>query len=94
MIAILTIHLHLPACSLAQSLKEKRKQDQCLCCIINSLENEGDKIYRKALGQLFESRIEPIELIREKEILDAMEETIDACEDVMDLIRSVVTKNG
>ena len=38
--------------------------------------------------------IDPIELIREKEVLDALEETIDACEDVMDLIRSVVVKNG
>jgi uncharacterized protein Yka (UPF0111/DUF47 family) len=61
---------------------------------VNSLENEGDKVYRRALGQLFESKIDAIELFREKEILDAMEETIDACEDVMDLIRSVVAKNG
>ena len=61
---------------------------------VNSLENEGDKVYRKALEQLFDITIDPIELFREKEILDRMEETIDACEDVMDLIRSVVVKNG
>jgi predicted phosphate transport protein (TIGR00153 family) len=61
---------------------------------VNSLENEGDKIYRKALESLFEDAIDPIELLRQKEILDMLEDTIDACEDVMDLIRSVVVKNG
>jgi predicted phosphate transport protein (TIGR00153 family) len=61
---------------------------------VNSLENEGDKVYRKALEHLFEITIDPTELFREKEILDALEETIDACEDVMDLVRSVVVKNG
>ena len=61
---------------------------------VNSLENEGDKIYRKALEHLFDVTVDPIQLLREKEILSAMEDSIDACEDVMDLIRSVVVKNG
>jgi predicted phosphate transport protein (TIGR00153 family) len=61
---------------------------------VNSLENEGDKVYRKALEALFADVKDPIELIREKEILDGLENTIDACEDVMDLVRSVVVKNG
>ena len=61
---------------------------------VNSLENEGDKIYRKALEHLFDTTIDPIELIREKMILDSIESSIDATEDVMDLIRSVVVKNG
>ncbi len=61
---------------------------------VNALENEGDKIYRNALEKLFAEQKDPIELIREKEVLDALEESIDACEDVMDLVRSVVVKNG
>lgn len=61
---------------------------------VNSLENEGDKIYRKELERIFTEVKDPIELIREKEILEALEEAIDACEDVMDLVRSVVVKNG
>lgn len=61
---------------------------------VNALENEGDKIYRKALEKLFAEQKDPIQLIREKEILDGLEESIDACEDVMDLVRSVVVKNG
>ena len=61
---------------------------------VNSLENEGDIVYRKELGYLFAEVKDPIELIRQKEILDALERSIDACEDVVDLIRSVVVKNG
>lgn len=61
---------------------------------VNSLENEGDRVYRRAMAELFDSDIDPIELVREKEILDSMEACIDACEDVMDIIRSVVVKNG
>jgi len=61
---------------------------------VNALENEGDKCYRKAIGALFANHHDPIELIREKDILDMLENSIDACEDVMDLIRSIVVKNG
>jgi predicted phosphate transport protein (TIGR00153 family) len=61
---------------------------------VNSLENEGDRVYRRAMAALFENGIDPIELVREKEILDSLERCIDACEDVMDIIRSVVVKNG
>jgi predicted phosphate transport protein (TIGR00153 family) len=61
---------------------------------VNTLENEGDKIYRKALEDLFLTVKDPIELIREKEVLQRLENSIDACEDVMDLVRSVVVKNG
>ncbi|HYG75025.1 MAG TPA: DUF47 family protein [Planctomycetota bacterium] len=61
---------------------------------VNSLENEGDKIYRAALERLFAVTIDPIEVLRQKDILDGLEDAIDASEDVMDLVRSVVVKNG
>lgn len=61
---------------------------------VHALENEGDAAYRNAVGLLFQNPPDPIDLIREKEILDALEKTIDACDDVCDLIRSVVVKHG
>lgn len=61
---------------------------------VNSLENEGDRIYRAELTRIFREVKDPIELIREKEVLNQLERAIDRCEDVMDLIRSVVVKNG
>ena len=62
---------------------------------VNTLENEGDKVYRAELARLFaDPPKDPVDFIRQKEILDALERAIDACEDVMDLMRSVVVKNG
>lgn len=77
-------------------LRDLTKADEIQVHVVhvNTLENEGDKIYRKALQVLFATVKDPIQLIREREILDALERSIDACEDVMDLVRSVVVKNG
>jgi len=77
-------------------LQDLRQVDEIRVHIIhvNSLENEGDKLYRKSLEALFDNMIDPIELIRQKEILDALEDAIDSCENVVNVIRSVVVKNG
>ncbi|MBI3725870.1 DUF47 family protein, partial [bacterium] len=62
---------------------------------VNTLENEADKVYRMEMKRLFaDPPKDPIELIRQKEILDAMERAVDATEDVMDLVRSICVKNG
>ena len=61
------------------------------CIEINRLENAGDKIYREALGNLFRSG-DLIELIRWKEVYEEIEQAIDECEDLADVIESVVVK--
>jgi predicted phosphate transport protein (TIGR00153 family) len=61
---------------------------------IHALENEADGVYRKALAALFEHGISPIELVRQKDMLSSLEDGVDQCEDAMDVIRSVVVKNG
>jgi uncharacterized protein Yka (UPF0111/DUF47 family) len=61
---------------------------------VNSLENEADRAYRGAISHLFSGTPDPIELIREKEVLDGLEDLIDACEEVMNVVRSVLVKNG
>jgi uncharacterized protein len=77
-------------------LKDLSKLDeiQVLIVRVNSLENEGDRIYRAEMARIFREVKDPIELIREKEVMNQLERAIDRCEDVMDLIRSVVVKNG
>jgi uncharacterized protein len=79
---------------LLQHLGTRADEIQVVIIRVNSLENEADKIYRQALEKLFDTMVDPIELFRQKEILDATEEAINCCEDVTDLIRSVVVKNG
>src|SRR6185312_1147407 len=61
---------------------------------VHLLENEADAVYRKATADLFSNGIEAIELVRQKDMLFSLEEGVDQCEDAMDVIRSVMVKNG
>jgi predicted phosphate transport protein (TIGR00153 family) len=61
---------------------------------VHTLENEADAIYRAAIAALFAGNVEPRELIRQKDMLFTLEDGVDQCEDAMDVIRSVVVKNG
>lgn len=61
---------------------------------VNRLENEGDDIYRKAMMSLFSNGTETIDVIKWKEIYDFIENSIDACEDVANIVEGVVMKNA
>ncbi len=95
MIGLLRDAAHeIAACLIALHDLGKLEQIQVHVIRVNSLENEADVVYRRALSKLFEAPTDAVELVREKEILDQLEKAVDACEDVMDLIRSVVVKNA
>lgn len=49
---------------------------------IHRLENDGDRISRDAIASLFEGGVDPMVVIRWKDIFEQMEQAIDACEDV------------
>lgn len=59
---------------------------------INRLENEADRFYAEAVETLFETVTDPIQLMKWKELLDQLELITDACEDVANVIESVVVK--
>jgi len=62
---------------------------------VNRIEDEGDIVYRNAIKKLFaENKDKPIEVIIWKEIFGFLEDTLDACEDVANVIEGVVTKNA
>lgn len=61
---------------------------------VHTLENEADGVYRRAIAALFANGMDPTELVRQKDMLFSLEEGVDQCEDAMDVIRSVVVKNG
>lgn len=61
---------------------------------VHTFENEADLIYRQAIESLFAEHIEARELVRQKDMLNSLENGMDRCEDLMDVIRSVVVKNG
>jgi predicted phosphate transport protein (TIGR00153 family) len=64
------------------------------CIEINRLEDEADHIYHLALGKLFETEIDPIALIKWKELYEKLEASLDRCEDVANVIEGIVVKNA
>jgi uncharacterized protein len=61
---------------------------------INRLENESDRICRTLIAQLFEEEKNPVEIIKWKEIYEVIETAVDKCEDVSNVIESVILKNA
>lgn len=59
---------------------------------INSLENEGDRLMRESIRQIFINRKDPYEDFKLKEVYERLEETTDACEDVANILESVVLR--
>jgi hypothetical protein len=61
---------------------------------INRLENDGDRVTREAMASLFEGGIDPMVVIRWKDIYERLEEAIDACEHVANVLEGIVIKNS
>ncbi len=61
---------------------------------INRLENDGDRIVREAIASLFDTGIDPMVVIRWKDIFERLEEAIDATEHVANILESIVIKNS
>jgi predicted phosphate transport protein (TIGR00153 family) len=63
------------------------------CAEIDRLENEGDYLNRAAVAKLFEADNNPLEVIKWKEIYETMENAIDRCEDVANVLEGIALKN-
>ena len=61
---------------------------------VNRLENEGDRIGREAVASLFEEGVDPLVVIRWKDIYERLEQAIDACEHVANVLEGIVIKNS
>jgi uncharacterized protein len=61
---------------------------------IHRLENEGDRIVRGAIASLFEGGIDPMVVIRWKDIFELLEDAIDATERVAFILEGIVIKNA
>ena len=61
---------------------------------IHSLENEGDRIYRDAVAALFSKGVDPMHVIRWRDLFLRQERAVDACESVANILESIVIKNS
>lgn len=64
------------------------------CVRVNSVENKADYVYNKAVGDLFLYEKDAIALIKYKEVLSTLETATDMCEDVANVLESILVKNA
>lgn len=60
---------------------------------LHRLENEGDEIYFKALAELFRTSTDALHVLKWKDIYEKLEATVDRCENVANIIESVIIKH-
>ncbi len=87
--------LHAATRSLAGAIPRLRtfKDIRHFTVEVNQLENEGDRVVRQALSSLFERGIDPMLVIRWKDIFERLEDAIDACETTANVLEGIVIKN-
>ncbi len=62
---------------------------------LKRLEDEGDRVVREAIAELFrDPRIDPLVVIRWKDIFESLEAALDACESAANVIGNIVVKNA
>jgi predicted phosphate transport protein (TIGR00153 family) len=61
---------------------------------VHRLENEGDRIARQAIAELFKDGGDAVHIIKWKDVYSLLEEAIDACEDAANVIERIVVKHA
>jgi hypothetical protein len=64
------------------------------CKAINALEREGDQLFRDRIAAMYATEKDAIRLLKHKEFLEALELTLDACDDVGNALETLVIKNA
>jgi predicted phosphate transport protein (TIGR00153 family) len=60
---------------------------------LRELEDEGDRLNREAVSELFRTTDDAISIIRWKDIHEQLEEAVDACENAADVLEAILVKN-
>ena len=61
---------------------------------IDRLESEGDAIYRQALARLFSGEYEALDVVRWKDVVEAMEQAVNTVEDISNVVEAIVLKHA
>ena len=74
-------------------LRRVRRDEIMKHCIeINRLENEGDRLLREGVAELFDNQAPPLEVMKWKEIYELLERATDKAEDVAVVVEGIVLK--
>ena len=77
------------AVELLEGFKDSARQ----LVALRELEDEGDRLSREAMADLFRSGADPLTIIRWKDIHEQLEEAVDACENCADVLEAILVKN-
>ncbi len=72
-----------------EGFKDSRRQ----LIELRELEDEGDRLARAAISELFAIGADPLSVIRWKDIHEQLEEAVDACENAADVLEAILVKN-
>ncbi len=76
------------------SLLQNNQNVLAHCVEFNRLENEADRVSRKAIAELFEREKDPIQLIKIKELYEVLENATDKAEDAANVLEGVALKSA
>lgn len=76
------------------SMLEKNHMVLDYCVEVNRLENEADRVSRRAIAALFEFETDPIQLIKIKELYEVLENATDKAEDAANVLEAVALKSA
>jgi predicted phosphate transport protein (TIGR00153 family) len=86
-------------------LRSAQKLDEAVACLegfkdasrqlheLRDLEDEGDRLNRAAVSELFSTSNDAMLVIRWKDIHEQLEEAVDACENAADVLEAILVKN-
>jgi predicted phosphate transport protein (TIGR00153 family) len=69
------------------------KASGVLLAELRVLEEEGDELLSEAVGTLFSGNVDPVDIIRWKDIHERLEDAVDACENAADVLEAIFVKN-
>ena len=85
--------LLIKAISYLRNLKKSHNILHC-CLEIHTLENDADRLMQRAIGKLFDEACDAKEIIKWKDIYQILESATDRCEDVADVLHTIIVKHA
>jgi predicted phosphate transport protein (TIGR00153 family) len=73
---------------------ERMKEVRPYLDAIDKLESEGDSVYQRTIARLFSGEFEALEVLRWKDVVQAMEAALNTIEDISNIVESIVLKHA
>jgi uncharacterized protein Yka (UPF0111/DUF47 family) len=76
-------------CELKQFKKNQKRIKECII-EVNRLEEDGDRTYMECMKKLFSQEKDAIKLVMQRDLYELLEEALDCCEDVADIVEKII----